>query len=119
MTGRLQFDDLTFDADSRQLWMGATEVRLSPKAFELLAFLIERRPDALSKVEIRVRLWPGTFVSDSSLPSLISEIRAAIRDSQRRRDWSEQFTGSDTRSVSTIRRRDRRPRSRVRHRGGG
>ena len=81
---RLQFDDLTFDADSRQLWIGATEVRLSPKAFELLALLIERRPDAISKADIRERLWPGTFVSDSSLPSLVSEIRAAIGDHRRK-----------------------------------
>lgn len=80
---RLQFADLTFDADTRQVWSGEQEVRLSPKAFDLLALLIERRPRAVSKADIRSRLWPGTFVSDSSLPSLVSEIRDAIADDQR------------------------------------
>lgn len=46
---RLQFDDLTFDADTRQVWIGGAEARLSPKAFDLLALLISHRPRALAK----------------------------------------------------------------------
>src|SRR5262245_39278258 len=81
---RFEFDDLTFDSDARQLWSGGNEVRLSPKAFDLLALLIARRPDAVSKADIREHLWPGTFVSESSLPSLVSEIREAIADHRRK-----------------------------------
>src|SRR5215813_7659769 len=80
---RFECDGLTFDSDARQLWSGANEVRLSPKAFDLLALLIARRPDAVSKADIREHLWPGTFVSESSLPSLVSEIREAISDHRR------------------------------------
>lgn len=81
---RLRFDDLTFDAETRQIWIHEKEARLSPKAFDLLALLIERRPAAVSKEDIRSLLWPGTFVSDSSLPTLVSEIRDAIRDQHRK-----------------------------------
>ena len=81
---RLQFDDVTFDSDTRQVWIARTEARLSPKAFDLLALLITERPRALSKAEIREHLWPGTHVSESSLPSLVSEIRDAIADKQRK-----------------------------------
>ena len=81
---RVQFDDLTFDASRRQLWLNSSEVHLSPKAFDLLELLIERAPEAVSKEDLHSRLWPGTFVTASSLPSLISEIREAIAD--RRRD---------------------------------
>lgn len=80
---RLQIEDLTFDASSRQLWLNEAEVHLSTKAFDLLALLIERRPQAVSKADLHARLWPGTFVSASSLPSLISEIREAIADHRR------------------------------------
>ena len=80
----LHFDDVTFDPETRQLWVGGDEARLSPKAFDLLGLLIERRPRVVSKAEIRERLWPGTFVSASSLPSLVSEIREAIRDRHRK-----------------------------------
>jgi len=81
---RLQFDDLTFDPETRQVWARGKEARLSPKAFDLLALLIERRPKAVSKADIRAHLWPGTFISDSSLPSLVSEIRDAIADHRRK-----------------------------------
>jgi DNA-binding winged helix-turn-helix (wHTH) protein len=81
---RLQFDDLMFDYDTRQLWVRGEEIRLSPKAFDLLALLIARRPSAVSKTDIRGQLWPRTFVSDSSLPSLVSEIRDAIGDNRRK-----------------------------------
>jgi DNA-binding winged helix-turn-helix (wHTH) protein len=80
---RLRFDDLTYDSDRRQLWLGDHDVRLSTKAFELLALLIERRPNAVSKGDIHARLWPDTFVTDSSLPSLMSEVRDAIADHRR------------------------------------
>jgi FHA domain len=81
---RLQFDDLTFDSETRQLFAGAIELRLSPKAFDLLALLIERRPRVVSKADIRGHLWPDTYVSESSLPSLVSEIRDAIADHRRK-----------------------------------
>jgi len=80
---RVEFADLTFDADTRQIWSRGEEVRLSPKGFDLLALLVERRPHAVSKADIRARLWPGTSVTDSSLPSLVSEIRDAIADHAR------------------------------------
>lgn len=81
---RLQFDDLTIDTSSRQLWLSGAEVHLSPKAFDLLALIIDRRPQAVSKADLHARLWPNTFVTDSSLPSLISEIREAVGDRRRK-----------------------------------
>jgi DNA-binding winged helix-turn-helix (wHTH) protein len=81
---RLHFDEMTFDDESRQLSRHGEEIRLSPKAFDLLALLIARRPRAVSKAEIRSHLWPATFVSESSLPSLVSEIRDAIADHRRK-----------------------------------
>jgi DNA-binding winged helix-turn-helix (wHTH) protein len=80
---RLQIADLVFDSSSRQLWLNEAEIHLSPKAFELLALLLDRRPEAVSKDDLHAHLWPGTFVSGSSLPSLISEIRETIADRRR------------------------------------
>lgn len=77
---RLRLGELTFDGESRQLLRGADEVHLSPKAFELLKVLIDRRPRALSKQELHDHLWPDTFVSEVNLASLIAEIRSALGD---------------------------------------
>lgn len=79
----LEFDDVAFDPGSRRLRVRGADVHLSAKAFDLLALLIERRPAAVSKADIHAHLWPSTHVSESSLPSLISEIRAALDDHRR------------------------------------
>jgi DNA-binding winged helix-turn-helix (wHTH) protein len=69
---------------TRQLWRGDREIHVTRKAFDLLALLIERRPNAVSKQEIHTRLWPDTFVSDVTLQSLVFEIRVAIGDDARK-----------------------------------
>jgi DNA-binding winged helix-turn-helix (wHTH) protein len=76
----LTFGDLTFDAAGRRASRGGREIRLTRKAFDLLALLVERRPDAISKDDIHARLWPDTFVAEITLHSLVSEIRRAIGD---------------------------------------
>jgi DNA-binding winged helix-turn-helix (wHTH) protein len=78
---RAQFDDLVLDTGTRQLHRGAVELHLSPKAFELLAALVEHRDRALSKNEIHQRLWPETFVSETNLAGLVAEIRSVLGDS--------------------------------------
>ena len=76
----LTFRDLAFDAAVRRVSRNGAEIRLTRKAFDLLALLVERRPDAISKDDIHARLWPDTFVAEITLHSLVSEIRRAIGD---------------------------------------
>jgi len=75
-----RFGKFVFDESSRELRSGSQPVPLSPKAFELLAVLFRERPRALSKAELRDRLWPDTFVGETSLPRIVGEIRRALGD---------------------------------------
>ena len=81
---KLRLGEITFDPGARQILRGATEVHLSPKAFELLKILVEDRPRAIAKHELHARLWPATFVSDVNLAALIAEIRTALGDDARK-----------------------------------
>lgn len=81
---RIAFGDVALDLDGRQLLRAGKEVRLSPKAFQLLELLVSERPRALAKSEIRERLWPNTFVSESSLTDLVTTLRGALHDSARK-----------------------------------
>jgi DNA-binding winged helix-turn-helix (wHTH) protein len=72
----VRFGRFTLDADARQLTRDAEDLRLSPKAFDLLVLLIEKRPAVVEKKTLRERLWPGTHVVDASLSNLVAEIRA-------------------------------------------
>jgi len=79
----IDFGPFTFDPRARQLSRAGKPIHLSPKAFDLLAILIEGRPAALSKLDPQQRLWPGTFVVEANLSNLIAEVRAALGDSSR------------------------------------
>jgi DNA-binding winged helix-turn-helix (wHTH) protein len=80
---RIRFGECVLDSDTRELSVRGRPVHLTPKAFQFLELLLESRPKALSKSEIHERLWPGTFVSDGALASLLVEIRSAIGDRAR------------------------------------
>jgi DNA-binding winged helix-turn-helix (wHTH) protein len=75
-----RFGEYVLDPGSRQLRRGAEERHLGPKAFDLLELLLRRRPNVVTKQAIHDRLWPGTFVSGSTLATVIGEIRAALDD---------------------------------------
>jgi DNA-binding winged helix-turn-helix (wHTH) protein len=76
----VSFGGFTFHGDRRQLFREGTEVHLTPKAFDLLALLIERAPSVVAKTDIHRHLWPETFVSDATLVGLVKELRRALAD---------------------------------------
>jgi DNA-binding winged helix-turn-helix (wHTH) protein len=82
---RVRFGECVLDSETRELLVGGEMVHLTPKAFDLLAILIENRPRALSKTEIHEKLWPNTFVADGTLTSLLAEVRSAIGDDDEKR----------------------------------
>jgi DNA-binding winged helix-turn-helix (wHTH) protein len=81
---RLRFGDFVLDSGTRQLRLHGEERHLVPKAFELLALVLERRPNVVRKESIRDRLWRGTFVTDSTLATVVAQVREALGDNARR-----------------------------------
>jgi DNA-binding winged helix-turn-helix (wHTH) protein len=79
-----RFGECVLDPSARQLRRAGRAVGLSPKAYELLDFLIATRPRAVSKSELMERLWPSTVVVEANLSNLVAEVREAIGDDARR-----------------------------------
>lgn len=80
---RVVFGDCEFDSGRRLVLRHGRATPLSPRAFQLLDLLLDRRPEAVSKTELLEHLWPGTFVTDASLHNLVTEVRAALGDTPR------------------------------------
>ena len=80
---RLDLGPVILDTDRHQVFRGVEPVHLSTKAFQLLELLVEKRPKALSKDELQRALWPDTFVSDTSLTTLVNEVRTQLADPAR------------------------------------
>jgi DNA-binding winged helix-turn-helix (wHTH) protein/WD40 repeat protein len=77
------FGEFELDQERRQLLRSGEPVPLEPKAYELLSLLLERRPRALSRAQIRDAIWPQTFVSESTLAVVVNAIRQALGDDAR------------------------------------
>lgn len=80
---KVRFAEFTLDADARRLSRQGGDVHLSPKAFDLLRLLIERRPNLVDKAAVHAHIWPRTFVVDATLSVLVTELRRALADNAR------------------------------------
>jgi DNA-binding winged helix-turn-helix (wHTH) protein len=78
------FGDFELDQERRQLLRSGQPVPLEPKAFELLSLLVDRRPRALSRAQIRDVVWSGVFIAESTLTQAVNGIRQALDDDARR-----------------------------------
>jgi DNA-binding winged helix-turn-helix (wHTH) protein/tetratricopeptide (TPR) repeat protein len=74
------FGDFELDESLFQLRRRGDIVRLEPKVFDVLLYLIRRRERVVSKEELLAQLWPGEFLSDSVLPRCIAAVRKAVAD---------------------------------------
>ena len=77
---RIRFGPFTVDSGTRQLLHDGQEVHVSPKAFDLLCLLLDRRPAVIRKEDLHARIWPNTYVVDANLNVLVGEIRRTLGD---------------------------------------
>ena len=79
---RLRFG--VFEADPRigELTKHGKRLPLQEQPFQLLAMLLERPGELVSREELRAKIWPQTIVDfDQGLNKAISKIRDALGDS--------------------------------------
>lgn len=90
-SSRRQFGPFLIDVRERLLLREGQPVQLTPKAFDLLAVLVERPGELISKDELLQSVWPGTFVGESNLAFNVSTLRKALAD-----------TAGDARYIETV-----------------
>jgi adenylate cyclase len=61
-----------------------TELKLRPKSFEVLRYLVENRDHIVSKAELAGAVWPGLIVTDDSVFRCIHEVRDVLADGSHR-----------------------------------
>ena len=76
----VNFEGFRFELVSGRLWSGDREVRLTPKAADVLKLLVARAGTPVSKDELFATVWSGTAVSDDALTSCIQELRRSLAD---------------------------------------
>ena len=87
MTGtgsfRVRFGPFEVDLHTHELWKYGTRIRLVGQPFEILALLLSKPGELVTREELRSRLWPGdTFVDfNHGLNAAVNKLREALSDS--------------------------------------
>jgi TolB-like protein/DNA-binding winged helix-turn-helix (wHTH) protein len=74
------FKAFRLDTANHILWRNGDRVPLAPKAFDVLAYLVEHPGQVVTQDEIFEALWSETYVNPEVLRKYILEIRKALGD---------------------------------------
>lgn len=77
---QFRFDDVTVDRAGFRVTRDGEPRTLTPRAFDVLVFLIEHRDRVVEKQELFDGVWGEVFVTDNSLTKAVKEIRQALGD---------------------------------------
>jgi DNA-binding winged helix-turn-helix (wHTH) protein len=74
------FDPFCLDLANERLSRGSQVIKVRPKAFAVLNYLLGRPGKLVTKDELLNAVWPETFVGDAVLKVTIRQIREALDD---------------------------------------
>jgi DNA-binding winged helix-turn-helix (wHTH) protein/tetratricopeptide (TPR) repeat protein len=77
---RIAFDRFSLDLVNECLWRGSEEIKIRPKAFAVLNYLLNRSGQLVTKEELLNAVWPETFVGDAVLKVTVRQLREALDD---------------------------------------
>jgi Tol biopolymer transport system component/DNA-binding winged helix-turn-helix (wHTH) protein len=80
---RIRFNGFEVDLHTGELLRSGRKLRLPNQSFHVLAMLLGKAGQLVTREELRARLWPnGTFVEyDQSLNAAVNRLREALHDS--------------------------------------
>jgi DNA-binding response OmpR family regulator len=82
---RVRFGAFEVDLATGELWKSGRKLKLTGQPFSVLAILLERPGEVISREQFQRRLWPDTFVDvDHNLNTAINKIRETLGDSKER-----------------------------------
>ena len=97
-----RFDDYALDTRRCELRRTGTLIKLRPKVFDVLLYLIAHRDRVISRQELLEHLWPQQFVGEATLNSCIMEARQAVGDTGQTQRRIQTLHGRGYRFVATV-----------------
>ena len=78
-----RFGDFEVDLAVFELRRDGAPLKIEPRAFNLLHYLLEHHDRVVPKEELLAEVWPDAVVTPSVLPTSIRRIRSALGQSAR------------------------------------
>jgi len=85
------FQPFRLDTVNHCLWRAEERVRLTPRAFDVLRYLVEHAERLVAQDEILEALWPETYVNPEVIKQYIRGIRKALGDDPEKPSYIETF----------------------------
>jgi cholera toxin transcriptional activator len=100
-----RFGVFELDLTAGELRKGGVKLRLQEQPFQVLALLLERAGDLVTREELQQKLWPSdTFVDfDHSLNTAINKVREALGDSASSPRYVETLARRGYRFIAPVR----------------
>lgn len=100
------FGPFSLNVRERLFLRGEDVISLSPKVFDTLVVLVENSGHALTKDELLNKLWPDSFVGESSLTQNISVLRKVLGEDPSRPEYIETIPKRGYRFIAEVEERD-------------
>jgi DNA-binding winged helix-turn-helix (wHTH) protein len=101
----VRFGVFELDLAAGELRKNAAKLRLQEQPFQVLALLLERAGDVVTREELRLKLWPAdTFVDfDHSLNTAVNKLRETLGDSASSPRYIETLARRGYRFIAPVR----------------
>jgi len=90
-SGIYRFEDFCFDTKQFLVSKNDDPCFMEPKCIDLLKFLVENADRVVSKDDVLEAVWPGRVVTESTVSTLVKQLRRALDDN-----------GKDQRLIRTV-----------------
>ena len=104
MAGRevYTFGEMALDVSERRLSRSGRSISLTPKAYDVLVYLVRHARRLVTKQELLDEVWPGCFVEEGILTVHVSGLRKALGDSTRCPRFIETVSRSGYRFIAPV-----------------
>ena len=99
---RYLFADCLLDTQCYLLRRAGQSIRLRPKVFQALTYLLTNRDRVIAKQELCEQVWSAQAVSDATIENCLKAIRHAIGDNGQAQRLIETRYGQGYRFVATV-----------------
>jgi DNA-binding winged helix-turn-helix (wHTH) protein len=73
-----EFDDFVLDESAYELRRGGAELKVDPKVIDVLAYMLRRPGQLVTKRELVAHVWEGRTLSETVLTGAVSKLRKAL-----------------------------------------
>jgi len=105
---RVKFGPFTVDLHTHEVRKDGIRIRLIGQPFDILAVLLSKPGELVTREELRIRLWPGdTFVDfDHGLNAAVNKLRETLSDSAENPRFVETMPRRGYRFIAAVERLD-------------